>query len=285
MANANLTVDEVRVVGCLMEKAVTTPDQCPLTLNALTLACNQKSSREPVLSLDQDTVRRTARTLEDKGLVTRDENFRTGVTKYSQRLCNTPFSDFQFTAAEYAIVSVLLSARGADAGRTADPLCAIARVQGQRSGGRNLRRAPGPGARGRCRGGKAPPRAGTPRPRIHASVRRRDRLGAGRGTACSPARATVAARRVGGKGRGARTRSLRAQGTPNFVGAALVGRPPCRIDDAARLSLAAQVRHTDPMNKLDLFIDGQFVPRPRRRHRGHESRHPGSPVRGAVRYR
>ncbi|MDE0441554.1 MAG: DUF480 domain-containing protein [Gammaproteobacteria bacterium] len=108
MVNPNLPVNEVRIVGCLMEKAVTTPEQFPLTLNALTLACNQKSSRDPVLSLDQDTVRRTARVLEDKGLVTREENFRTGVTKYRQRFCNTPFSDQQFTPEEYAVICVLL---------------------------------------------------------------------------------------------------------------------------------------------------------------------------------
>lgn len=108
MANPKLTVNEIRIVGCLMEKAVTTPEQFPLTLNALTLACNQKSSRDPVLSLDQDTVRRTARVLEDKGLITREENFRTGVTKYRQRFCNTPFSDQQFTPEEYAAVCVLL---------------------------------------------------------------------------------------------------------------------------------------------------------------------------------
>ena len=108
MANPKLTINEIRIVGCLMEKAVTTPEQFPLTLNALTLACNQKSSRDPVLSLDQDTVRRTARVLEDKGLITREENFRTGVTKYRQRFCNTPFSDQQFTPEEYAVVCVLL---------------------------------------------------------------------------------------------------------------------------------------------------------------------------------
>ena len=108
MANPNLTVNEIRIVGCLMEKSVTTPEQFPLTLNALTLACNQKSSRDPVLSLGQDTVRQTARVLEDKGLVTREENFRTGVTKYRQRFCNTPFSDQQFTPEEYAVVCVLL---------------------------------------------------------------------------------------------------------------------------------------------------------------------------------
>ena len=108
MPNPTLTVNETRILGCLMEKAVTTPEQFPLTLNALTLACNQRSSRDPVLSLEQDAVRRTARVLEDKGLVTREENFRTGVAKYRQRFCNTPFSDQQFTPDEYAVVCVLL---------------------------------------------------------------------------------------------------------------------------------------------------------------------------------
>lgn len=103
-----LSQNEIRIVGCLMEKAVTTPDQCPLTLNALAAACNQKSSRDPVLSLDLATVQRTARALEDQGFVTSEENFRTGVVKYSQRFCNTAFSDYQFSEAEYAVVSLLL---------------------------------------------------------------------------------------------------------------------------------------------------------------------------------
>ena len=108
MSLPDLTLNETRVVGSLLEKAVTTPDQCPLTLNALMTACNQKSSRDPVLSLDQGTVQRTARDLEEKLIVTSDENPRTGVVKYRHRFCNTPFSDLQLTNAEYAIVCVLL---------------------------------------------------------------------------------------------------------------------------------------------------------------------------------
>jgi len=103
-----LSVHETRVVGSLMEKAVTTPEQCPLTLNALALACNQKSSRDPVLALDQATVQRTARELEEKDLVVSEENPRTGVVKYRQRFCNTPFSELQFTEEEYALICVLL---------------------------------------------------------------------------------------------------------------------------------------------------------------------------------
>ena len=108
MSLTSLTLNETRVVGSLLEKAVTTPEQCPLTLNALMTACNQKSSRDPVLSLGQGTVQRTARDLEEKLIVTRDENPRTGVVKYRHRFCNTPFSDLQLTEAEYAVVCVLL---------------------------------------------------------------------------------------------------------------------------------------------------------------------------------
>ena len=108
MPNLHLSPHEARVIGCLMEKAVLTPDQCPLTLNALTAACNQKSSRDPVLTLDSATVERVARDLGEQSLVTRDENFRSGVVKYRQRLCNTMFSDLTFTEDEYAVICVLL---------------------------------------------------------------------------------------------------------------------------------------------------------------------------------
>ena len=108
MSRIHLSPHEARVIGCLIEKAVLTPDQCPLTLNALMTACNQKSSREPVLALDRITVERVARDLQEKSLVTRDENFRSGVVKYGQRLCNTMFSDLTFAADEYAVVCLLL---------------------------------------------------------------------------------------------------------------------------------------------------------------------------------
>lgn len=99
---------EARVLGCLMEKSVLTPDQYPLTLNALVAACNQKSSRDPVLSLDSGSVQRTARQLADRHLVNRHENFRSGVEKFEQRLCNTTFGGLRFTPAEFAIVCLLL---------------------------------------------------------------------------------------------------------------------------------------------------------------------------------
>ena len=56
---SNLTFYETRVIGALLEKEITTPDQYPLSLNALTNACNQKSNRDPVLNLDEATVQQT----------------------------------------------------------------------------------------------------------------------------------------------------------------------------------------------------------------------------------
>jgi uncharacterized protein len=106
--NIVLTLNETRVLGSLMEKSVITPDQYPLTLNALMLACNQKSSRDPVLSLDQGTVQHTARELENKHLISSEENFRGRVVKYTQRFCNTPFAELQLSGAEFAVMCLLL---------------------------------------------------------------------------------------------------------------------------------------------------------------------------------
>ncbi len=108
MLPLDLSANECRVIGCLMEKSVTTPEQYPLTLNALTNACNQKSSREPVMSLTQGTVQHCVRELEGKHLLRLEENFKRGVEKYSQRFCNTSFSELQFDSAQYAIVCLLL---------------------------------------------------------------------------------------------------------------------------------------------------------------------------------
>ena len=108
MSAKNLTANECRVIGCLLEKSVTTPEQYPLTLNALTNACNQKSSRDPVMNLSQGTVQNTVRGLEAKHLIRIEDNFRRGTEKYSQRFCNTSFSELQFDPAQFAIVCLLL---------------------------------------------------------------------------------------------------------------------------------------------------------------------------------
>jgi len=103
-----LNDNETRVIGCLIEKSVVTPDQYPLTLNALTNACNQKSGRNPVMALSQGEVQHTIRGLEDKHLARTEENFKSRTEKYTQRFCNTRYSDFQFDPAQLAIVTLLL---------------------------------------------------------------------------------------------------------------------------------------------------------------------------------
>lgn len=99
---------EARVIGCLIEKSLVTPDQYPMTLNALTNACNQKTARDPVMSMTQGEVQHTIGTLEAKHLVNREENFKRQTEKYSQRFCGTRYSGHQFDAAQVAVVCLLL---------------------------------------------------------------------------------------------------------------------------------------------------------------------------------
>lgn len=104
----HLTPYECRVIGCLLEKQRTTPEQYPLSLNALTNACNQKSNRDPVLELDEATVQDTVDALMKKHLVSEKGGFSSRVTKYQHRFCNTEFGTLKFSDQELGIVCVLL---------------------------------------------------------------------------------------------------------------------------------------------------------------------------------
>jgi uncharacterized protein YceH (UPF0502 family) len=77
---------EVRVLGCLVEKDMATPEYYPLTLNALQNACNQKSSREPVVQYDEDTVSQALELLKNKGLAVRISGAGHRVEKFAHRL-------------------------------------------------------------------------------------------------------------------------------------------------------------------------------------------------------
>jgi uncharacterized protein len=103
-----LTPTEARVIGCLIEKAITTPDQYPLSLNALTNACNQKSNRDPVLELTERTVQETVDALARKHFVMERSGFGSRVPKYQHRFCNTGFGTLEFTPAQTAIICELL---------------------------------------------------------------------------------------------------------------------------------------------------------------------------------
>jgi uncharacterized protein YceH (UPF0502 family) len=107
--NIELSPHAARVIGCLIEKEVTTPDQYPLSLNALTNACNQKTNREPVLELSESTVQQAVDALMKKHLVSdRSAGYGGRVTKYKHRFCNTEFGPLKFSKQELGIICVLL---------------------------------------------------------------------------------------------------------------------------------------------------------------------------------
>ena len=95
---------ECRVLGALIEKDITTPDYYPLSLNALVNACNQKNNRDPVMSLDENTVRDALHSLQEKRLAGPAGGADSRVTKYEHRIQET----FNFTRAETAVMDVLL---------------------------------------------------------------------------------------------------------------------------------------------------------------------------------
>jgi uncharacterized protein YceH (UPF0502 family) len=99
-----LTEVEARVLGALIEKDITTPDYYPLSLNALVNACNQKNNRDPVMALDENTVRDALSTLQEKRLAGPASGADSRVTKYEHRLQEV----FNFDRREIAIICVLL---------------------------------------------------------------------------------------------------------------------------------------------------------------------------------
>jgi uncharacterized protein YceH (UPF0502 family) len=106
--NIRLTAIEARIIGALIEKQITTPDQYPLSLNALINACNQKSNREPLMQLDEPTVKFVVDGLGRRHMVVEKSGFGSRVPKYQQVFCNTEFGSLKFTPQETAIVCELL---------------------------------------------------------------------------------------------------------------------------------------------------------------------------------
>src|SRR5687768_9591528 len=106
--NIRLSAIDARIIGSLIEKQITTPDQYPLSLNALVNACNQKSNREPLMQLDEATVKQAVDTLARRHLVVEKSGFGSRVPKYQQIFCNTEFGSLKFSPQETAIVCELL---------------------------------------------------------------------------------------------------------------------------------------------------------------------------------
>jgi hypothetical protein len=102
----NIVLNEVgaRVLGALLEKEITTPDYYPLSLNSLVNACNQKSNRDPVMNLDEESVRDALRTLHDNSLARSVSAADSRVTKYEHRLQEA----FNFDRREAALFCELL---------------------------------------------------------------------------------------------------------------------------------------------------------------------------------
>jgi uncharacterized protein YceH (UPF0502 family) len=100
----NLTETEVRVLGSLIEKDITTPEYYPLSMNALVNACNQKSNRDPVMQLDEQAVRDALEGLQQQRMAGPARGADSRVTKYEQRLQEV----FNFTRPEIAVLCVLL---------------------------------------------------------------------------------------------------------------------------------------------------------------------------------
>jgi uncharacterized protein YceH (UPF0502 family) len=107
--NIEFNANEARVIGCLIEKEITTPDQYPLSLNALTNACNQKTNREPVLNLSEAEVQQAVDSLMKKYMVSdKSAGYGGRVTKYKHRFCNTEFGSLKFSKQELGIICVML---------------------------------------------------------------------------------------------------------------------------------------------------------------------------------
>lgn len=103
-----LTPPEARVIGCLIEKQITTPAQYPLSLSALTTACNQKSSRDPVMTLSDTEVQQIVDGLIRKHLVSDRGGFGSRVTKYQHRFANVGFGSLEFSEQELGVLCLLL---------------------------------------------------------------------------------------------------------------------------------------------------------------------------------
>lgn len=101
-STSTLTPVEARLIGCLMEKQRTTPDQYPLTLNALIGACNQKTARHPVMTLSPGEVAHAVNQLRDRGLVHVSSSGRT--ERYDHKLVGTYF----ISREEQALLCVLM---------------------------------------------------------------------------------------------------------------------------------------------------------------------------------
>lgn len=103
-----LSADQCRVIGVMLEKEITTPEQYPLSLNGLTIGCNQKSNRDPVTQFSENDVQNLIDELVEMNQLMIDRKASVRVNKYLHRFCNTEFGSLSFTPQQRAIICVLL---------------------------------------------------------------------------------------------------------------------------------------------------------------------------------
>ncbi len=103
-----LSAEQCRIIGVMLEKETTTPEQYPLSPNGILIGCNQKSSREPVMSLSEGDVQNVIDELVKMNQLMVDHKASSRVNKYFHRFCNTEFGSLQFTPQQRAIICVLL---------------------------------------------------------------------------------------------------------------------------------------------------------------------------------
>ena len=103
-----LSAEQCRIIGAMLEKETTTPEQYPLSINGITTACNQKSNRDPVMSLSESEVQNSVDELVKMNLLMIDHKASGRVSKYIHRFCDTEFGDLKFTTQQRAIICLLL---------------------------------------------------------------------------------------------------------------------------------------------------------------------------------
>ncbi len=103
-----LSAEQCRIIGVMLEKETTTPEQYPLSINGITTACNQKSNRDPVMSLSESEVQNSVDELIKMNLLMIDHKASGRVSKYIHRFCDTEFGDLKFTTQQRAIICLLL---------------------------------------------------------------------------------------------------------------------------------------------------------------------------------
>ncbi|MCZ2720068.1 DUF480 domain-containing protein [Marinomonas sp. 15G1-11] len=108
MSQQSLTNEQIRIIGSLIEKSITTPDLYPLSLKSLQNASNQKSSRDPITAFTLPEIEEILDELIQSNLVIDTSSFNSKTSKYQHRFCNTEFSDIQFSDPELAIICLLM---------------------------------------------------------------------------------------------------------------------------------------------------------------------------------